>query len=204
MKPIRGFTLLELMVAIGIFALVSAIAYGSLTRLLADRERLESEHEFWRTLSLTFTRLEDDLSQVRNRQVKNVIGSKLPAFQGQPTDTRMTAAPSVEFTRGGVITFDSGPRSDLQRIGYRLVDGTLKRIVWPVLDQAPQSVPQEVPMLKNVQEFRVRFLYSSAGSAGVWLDQWPGAGTDDPPTGIEVKLTLTGRGEFTRLFLVNG
>ena len=201
MKPSRGFTLLELLVAIGIFALVSAIAYGSLTRLLADRERLESEHVFWRNLALTFTRLEDDLSQARERSVRDVGGSALPAFLGQPTDTRATAAPSLEFTRGGVITFDSGPRSDLQRIGYRLEDGTLKRIVWPVLDRAPQSVPQEVPILKNVAEFRVRFFTSD----GVWLDQWPGAGISTTlPRGVEVKLTLTGRGEFTRLYLVNG
>lgn len=202
MKSNRGFTLLELMVAIGIFALVSAIAYGSLTRILADRERLEQEHEFWSALSLTFARLQDDLSQARGRTVRDVIGVTLPAFLGQPTDTRANAAPSLEFTRGGVITFDSGPRSDLQRIGYRLEDGTLKRIVWPVLDRAPQSVPQEVPLLKNVEEFSVRFFSSS----GVWLDLWPGegAGAPLPPAGVEVKLTLTGRGEFTRLFLVNG
>jgi len=39
MKRHSGFTLLELMVAIGIFALVSVIAYGSLDRLLNDRQR---------------------------------------------------------------------------------------------------------------------------------------------------------------------
>ena len=42
MKRISGFTLLELMVAIGIFALVSVIAYGSLYRLLHDRQRLDA------------------------------------------------------------------------------------------------------------------------------------------------------------------
>ena len=201
MKRNSGFTLLELMVAIGIFALVSVIAYGSLNRLLNDRQRLDSEHEFWRTLSLSFTRIEDDFSQARERTVRDAIGNPLPAFQGQPTDTRATGSPSVEFTRGGVLTFDSGARSDMQHIAYRLVDGTLKRMVWPVLDQGPQSTPQEFPLLTHVEEFRVRFF----APAGVWLDQWPGQGINEVlPRGVEIKLTLTGRGEFTRFFLVSG
>lgn len=201
MKRPRGFTLLELLVAIGIFALVSAIAYGSLIHLMNDRAHLEAEQEFWRTLSLAFTRMDDDFSQARDRTIRDNIGFTQPAFRGQPTDTRATGAPSVEFTRGGVLTFSSDARSDLQRVAYRLEDGTLKRLVWPVLDQAPQTTPLEMPLLKDVEAFRVRF-YSASGA---WLDQWPAeGGTEDLPRGVEVTLTLKGRGEFKRLFLVNG
>jgi general secretion pathway protein J len=189
------------LVAIGIFALISAIAYGSLTRLMVDRERLQSEQEFWRRLSLTFARMEEDLSQARERSVRDVIGFTQPAFRGQPTDTRALAPPSVEFTRGGVLTFSGGARSDLQRVAYRLVDGTLQRLTWPVLDLGPQTTPAETPLLNNVEEFRVRFY----APAGTWLDVWPTEGINDPlPRGVEVKMTLKGRGEFTRLFLVNG
>jgi general secretion pathway protein J len=201
MKPHRGFTLLELLVAIGIFALISAIAYGSLTRLMADRERLQAEQAFWSRLSLTFARLEEDLSQARERGVRDVIGFLQPAFRGQPTDTRASSPPSVEFTRGGVLTFSDGARSDLQRVAYRLDEGTLKRLVWPVLDLGPQTEPVETPLLSDVEEFRVRFY----APAGAWLDVWPTEGISDPlPRGVEVKITLKGRGEFTRLFLVNG
>jgi len=168
---------------------------------MSDRARLQSEQEFWRVLSLTFTRLEDDLSQARERSVRDVIGFTQPAFRGQPTDTRAIAAPSMEFTRGGVLTFSAGARSDLQRVAYRLVDGTLKRLTWPVLDQGPQTVPLETPLLNNVEEFRVRFY----APAGAWLDLWPAEGIGETlPRGVEVKVTLKGRGEFTRLFLVNG
>ena len=201
MKRYSGFTLLELLVAIGIFALISAIAYGSLTRLMADRERLQAEQEFWRGLSITFTRFEEDLAQARERSVRDVIGFTQPAFRGQPTDTRAVGAPSVEFTRGGVSTYSDGARSDLQRVAYRLVDGTLMRLTWPVLDLGPQTTPLETPLLNNVEEFRVQFI----GSAGVRLGVWPAQGSSETlPRGVEVKVTLKGRGEFTRLFLVNG
>lgn len=202
-KRSRGFTLLELLVAIGIFALVSAIAYGSLARFMDDRARLDTEHEFWRGLSLAFSRMEDDLSEARERSIRDNIGFKQPAFRGQPTDTRSSGSPSLEFTRGGVLTFDSGARSDLQRVAYRLTDdGILKRLVWPVLDQGPETKPQEQTLLTDVEDFRVRFY----GPGGIWLDFWPAAGnvTDILPRGVEITLTLKGRGEFKRLFLVNG
>ena len=200
MKNTRGLTLLELLVAISIFAIISAMAYGGLARVLQDRDRLEVGHEFWRGLSLTFARLEEDLSQARSRTVRDIMGFSQAALRGQPTDTRAMGSPSLEFTRGGVLTFDAGARSDMQRVGYRLVDGTLQRLLWPVLDQAPQTKPLELPLLNHVEEFHVRF-YSSSG---VWLDLWPPQGSNDPLRGVEIKLTLTGRGEFTRLFLVNG
>jgi general secretion pathway protein J len=189
-------------VAIGIFALVSAIAYGSLAHFMDDRARLDTEHAFWRGLALAFSRLEDDLSEARERTIRDTIGFKQPAFRGQPTDTRSTGLPSLEFTRGGVLSFDSGARSDLQRVAYRLTDdGILKRLVWPVLDQGPQTTPLEQTLLTNVEDFRVRFY----GPNGVWLDFWPAAGVNDVlPRGVEITLTLKGRGEFKRLFLVNG
>lgn len=200
MKRAAGFTLLELLVAIGIFALTSAIAYGSLIRLMHDRERLESEHQFWRALSIVFARLEEDLSQARERQVRDLIGFPQPAFQGQPTDARALSAPALEFTRGGVLALGGG-RSDLQRVAYRLDDGALKRLTWPVLDRGPQTAPVETVLLTQVQEFRVRF-YSPTGA---WLDLWPDANNNVVlPRGVEIKLTLTGRGEYTRLLLING
>ena len=201
MKRLLGFTLLELLVAIGIFALTSAIAYGSLMRLMSDRQRLESEHQFWRALSLTFTRLEEDLSQARERSVRDVIGFPQPAFRGQPTDARALATPSMEFTRGGVLSLGGGARSDLQRVGYRLDEGRLKRLTWPVLDLGPQTTPQEMSLLDQVEEFHVCF-YASTGAC---LPLWPDPnGKEVLPRGVEVKLILPGRGEFTRLFLVNG
>lgn len=196
----RGFTLLELVVAVAVFALFSIMAYGALDQVLAHRDRVQAEQEFWRALSLTFLRLEEDLAQARPRPVRDVDGEQLPPLRGQPTDTRQLAEPSLEFTRGGALVFGNGRRSDLQRVAYRLEDNVLLRLTWPVLDRAPQTEPVESPLIKDVETFTVRFYAPN----GTWIEQWSGDGPDKLPRAVEVTLELTGRGEFTRYFMVNG
>lgn len=196
----RGFTLLEVLVAVGIFALTSAMAYAGLTRMLETRERLNTEQQFWRTLTLAFTQIEDDLSQARPRTGRDTLGNPQPAFRGQPVDPRAVSEPSMQFVRGGVFVLGEGSGPDLVHVGYRLREGRLLRLIWPALDQAAVAEPREMPLLANVTALETRF----RATDGRWVDRWP-AGTDlkEVPGAVEVKFTVDGRGEFTRVFLVN-
>ncbi len=196
-----GLTLLELIVAVGVFALFSVMAYGALNRVLDQRDQIEQKQAYWRVLSLTFLRMEEDMAHARVRPVRDIDGTTLPSLRGQPTDTRALADPTLELTRGGVLVFSEGARSDLQRIGYRLEDNVLLRLTWPVLDRAPQTKPFESPLLKEVEAFEVRF-YSLGGN---WIDVWPVEElSEELPRGVEVTLTLTNGYEFKRVFFVNG
>lgn len=201
MQKQKGLTLLELVVAVAILALFSVMAYGALDQILTQRDHLEREQTFWRTFSLVMLRFQDDLSQARPRPVRDIDGNLLPPLHGQPTDTRALADPTIEFTRGGVLELNDGAHTVLQRVGYRLRDDTLLRLVWPVLDRSPQTQPSETLLLKEVESFTVRFF----GPTGDWLEQWPTEGVSDAlPRGVELTLRLQGRGEFTRFFVVNG
>ncbi len=212
-KAAPGFTLLELLVALSIFALVSAMAYGSLVQILQSRDRLEAERQFWRALSFTFWYLQQDLGQARERGVRDVDGSPLPALRGQPLDPRALGQPSLEFTRGGVPVLSNAVRSDLQRVAYRLSDGVLYRLTWPSLDRAPQSKPVEAPLLQDVEAFNLRFFNDNG-----WSEQWPPGepanavnspsnngsnGSPTLPRGVEVQIKFAHHDEFTRVFLVN-
>ena len=199
---IRGFTLLEVLVAVGVFAVFSALAYGSLTRLLESRDRIDSERVFWRDLALAFTQIEDDLSMARPRTVRDVYGNPLPAFRGQPVDPRPQGEPSLAFTRGGLFVLGNSTRPDLQRTGYRLHDGKLARLVWPALDQPTQIEPNSIVLLEHVTEMQVRFYVKDAG----WVDQWPqpNAPLTGLPAAVEFTLTLEGRGQVQRILRVNG
>lgn len=209
---ISGFTLLEILVAVAVFAIFSAMAYGGLMRLLDNRERIEVERTYWRELSLAFIRMEQDFSLARNRDVRDSDGTRQAPFKGQPTDPRALADPNVEFTRGGILVAN-GSTADLQRIGYRFMDGKVVRITWPVLDRAPLTKPVMTPFLLNVDEFEVRFFQANpqAGTStnvptGGWVDRWPPLGQSSNfaplPRAVQVTLSIKGRGKYKRVFLV--
>jgi general secretion pathway protein J len=199
---ISGFTLLEVLIAVAVFAIFSAMAYGGLMRLLDSRERVDAERAFWRDTAIGFYRLKQDFSLARNRPVRQNDGtlSTDAAFKGQPTDPRALGDPNVEFTRGGVYV-PNGFTADLQRVGYRVVDGTLMRLTWPVLDRAPMTKPVATPVLREVEEFEVRFYQN-----GAWIDRWPPLvqpGDAQPlPGAVEVTIALKDRGKYKRVFLV--
>jgi general secretion pathway protein J len=202
MRNRRGFTLLELLVALLIFGVFSALAYSGLGRLLDGRARLIDEQKTWQQLSQVFLRISDDVAHARPRAVRDEAGiALLPAFVGRPYDSRALADPSLEFTRGGELKYGVTAESDLRRVAYRLKDGSLYRITWPVLDRAPVTKYLEAPLIGNVETFDVRF----ADTSGNTVTTWPvgGANPNAPPPAVEVTLAVKGVGSFKRLFLVN-
>ena len=199
---VSGFTLIELLVALVIFGIFAVLAYAGLGRLLDGRGRLTEEQRVWQELSQVFLRISNDVAHARSRGVRDVSGVvSLPAFAGRPFDPRALGEPSLELTRGGELNYGGGSQSDLRRVAYRLKEGRLLRITWPVLDRAPTTVPLEAPLLGDVEIFELRFY----GETGESVDTWPAAasGADVPPRAVEVTLAVKGVGRFKRLFLVN-
>jgi len=200
----RGFTLIELLVALLIFGIFSMLAYTGLSNILDRRTRLTDEQRNWQALALVFLRISDDVAHARQREVRDEAGiSKIPSFVGRPYDSRALGEPSLDLTRGGELKYGIAAESDLRRVAYRLKDGQLLRITWPVLDRAPTTKPLETPLIGNVDAFEVRF-YTTGASVDT-VTNWPagGANPNAPPPAIEVNLTVKGMGSFKRLFLVN-
>ncbi len=200
MRTRHGFTLLEILVAISIFAVISAICYATLNRVIDDGKQLDAERAKWSALALAWTTIADDFSFVRDRSVRDIDGQKLPAFIGLPTDPRAVAPPSVEFTRGGMWVLASGTQEGIARIDYRLKDHELLRELWPNLDRAPSDKPVSRKLLDHVEEFDVRFL--TAG--GQWIDHWPESGNPVPalPRAVEVTLRTDDVDTITRILQV--
>ena len=195
-----GFTLIELLVALVIFAIFAVLAYAGLSRILDSRERLTQEQRVWQELSQAFLRISDDVAHARSRAVRDAGGFELRVFVGRLYDSRAVAEPSLELTRGGELNYGGAPRSDLRRVAYRLTEGRLVRITWPVLDRAPATEPLEAPLLADVETFELRFYDATGGP----VDTWPiPAGGPDVPRAMEVTLAVKGLGRFKRLFLVN-
>ncbi|MEQ6340862.1 MAG: type II secretion system minor pseudopilin GspJ [Gammaproteobacteria bacterium] len=200
-KARQGFTLIELVVALAIFAVVSALVYGGLRSVLDTRNRVEEQAARLAGLQTAFVLMARDAEQATARRIRDDAGGPQPAMRGATSNGNG----ALEFTRTGWNNPAGRARSTLQRAGYLVRDGKLLRVAWTMLDRGPGDRPQETVLLDKVKGFEMRFLDPQMK----WQLQWPLATTDNSsqvmlPRAIEVSVDVEGWGRIPRLFRVPG
>ena len=193
--PLRassGFTLLEVLVAVAVLAVMGLVAYQGLLGMAAGHQAMQREAESFRELVLTMQMLERDLRAALPRAVRDELGDPEPALAGGPR--------GLMFTRAGWSNPLGHARSNLQRVQYALDDRELSRLNWPVLDRAQASQPRREVLLAEVNGFEVEFL-ASAGD-GEWQRDWPPINQPAGawPVGVRVILTSEAHGTIERVF----
>ncbi|HEX6834233.1 MAG TPA: type II secretion system minor pseudopilin GspJ [Rudaea sp.] len=187
----RGFTLVELLVAVAVFAAMAALAYGGLAGVVRTRTELAQAQDDFRSLTRSVGLLERDLREAASRPVRDNNGRPLAAFVG--------ASDRVEFTRLGFANPQAEARSNLERVLYQLDGDTLERGNFAVLDRAPQTVPQIAKLRANTSALRLRYLDPQRG----WVDRWPRTDMDNPlqalPRAVEFRIETKDYGEVLRI-----
>lgn len=190
-----GFTLLEVLVVVVIFAILSVLAYGGLNAVLEQRQRtgllLERLHE----VQYAFRVIALDLYQINPRTIRDEIGDgRYAAFVADERSEYL-----LQFTRSGWSNPRGTPRSTLQRVAYRFEEDTLIRQYWHVLDRTLANTPVEGELLAGIEEIILRFM----DNGREWHETWPPGssrgGGDFRPLAIEVTLVLEDWGPITRL-----
>src|SRR5437899_2662647 len=176
-----GFTLLEVLIAIAIVALISLLGYRALAALSDSETKLAAEATRWRTLDLFFARLEGDLRQAMPRQAR-LSEAREPAWTGAADAAGNSA---LAFSRAGP-EFTLDPRSAGQRLAYRYRDGTVEVLYWASYDRPRGALPTAYTLLDGVARFELAYLTRR----GAWADAWPRTGERDLPRAIRVRLTL--------------
>ncbi|MEJ1340407.1 MAG: type II secretion system minor pseudopilin GspJ [Candidatus Sedimenticola sp. (ex Thyasira tokunagai)] len=188
-----GFTLLELLVAISIFTIMSMMAYGGLHTLLTTRDHTDRAAEQFAMLQSTFLFMQQDLAQAVGRGTRDEFGDNQPPFSGGNSDELLA------FVHGGAMGLES-VYMPLQHVAYRLDGEQLQRLSWPVLDRTQGSEPDILDLTDGVLGVAARFSHDE------WQDSWPqrDSGEDQPvlPRAVEVVLMTERWGEIRRTFLV--
>ena len=177
----RGFTLLEVLVAISILALIAVLGYRAIAALTDSETRLTAEATHWRTLDLFFARLEGDLRQAMPRPAR-LSDALAPAWVGSADATGNSL---LEFSRAGP-EFALEPDSAGQRLAYRLRNGVIEVLYWASYDRPRGLDPTPYTLLDGVTNFQLTYLTQG----GTWADTWPLAGEGPLPRAVKVDLTL--------------
>jgi general secretion pathway protein J len=199
-KNQQGFTLLELLVALAIFAVIAVMAYSGLDTVLTARSQTEQHATQLAHLQKAITWLGRDIEQYIERPIRDQYGDNQLSLQGTNSQ--------IELTRAGWRNPAQQQRSSLQRVAYHLENQTLSRSYWWVLDRAQDTHPIQINLLNNVVNLQLRYLDKSLR----WHEQWPPSDFSTTntntlpiiPKAIEVTLTVNEWGRITRLFRVTG
>jgi general secretion pathway protein J len=195
---VRGFTLLELLVAITILSIVSVIAWRGLDSLVSTRERLEPEADDVRSLLTTFGQMERDLAQVPNPRFLGLANS--------PINVSVTdGVAMLQLVRIAPVAADRP--TEVQTVYYRVVDGTLMRQATPALpafEPTPADRLETARLLPQVKTMQIR----TWSPAGGWVDPSisdPSGNTPQPGAvtpGVEITLERSNGKIFRRVLLV--
>jgi general secretion pathway protein J len=202
----RGFTLVEVMIAIFVAAIMFAIGYGAINQALIDRGAINVSQERVTEIQRGIRVVAQDFAQMTPRGARDTSGNGeliAAVVADARTDTLVT------FTRTGWSNPAGIQRPSEQRVRYRFVDGSLVREHWLSVDPALNTAPRQRVLMTKVKSVEIRFLDPVSRE---WSTDWPKSaltGQLSPaqldlmltrPLAIEFTVVLEDWGRVVRLF----
>jgi general secretion pathway protein J len=191
----RGFTLVEILVAIAILAVMTALAYGGYNQLSRQSDMANERMQRARAIQNAVLRLAQDFEELEPRPVREPIGAGVqPALY-----VGAKSGGLVQLTRAGWANPAGIGRPTLQRVQYSLDGGKLIREQRAVLDAVLDDEPVKIELLDNVKNVHIEFLDVQQQ----WSPDWPRAGAPAAlrarPLAVRFDLELEDWGTITRI-----
>jgi general secretion pathway protein J len=177
----RGFTLVEMLVALTVFALLAAAGVGILRASVDTQSVVEERLTDVSAVARLHAVIASDLGQAVARPTRDSSGER-PAFLGD--------SGSLQMVRTGWSNPDAEPRSSLQRVAWRLGPEGLVRTGYRRLDGADQaSNGQPAIVVRSLEQ--VAFRYRSL--AGDWTSVWQATAEEPLPAAVEMTIKPSGQ-----------
>lgn len=193
----NGYTLIEIMIALVIFAILAVITSTAMYQAFNTRARLNIQADMLSKMQLALTLMSRDFEQVAQRPIRANDLQALPAFIGQKG--------YVEFTRGGIVNPQAlEQRSTLKRIAYLCENNHLIRRSWESLDTPNRNNFEDIELINSIKECSFAFLTKNKQV----LDEWQANAlqhdqkNDFFPIAIRIHLTIEGWGDMSTLFII--
>ena len=190
-----GFTLLEILIALFIFTILSLILGTALRNVINVQFATEKKAERLSDLQMALLMMSRDIEQTVNRSVMSATAQEEPALQGDMQ--------GFNFTHTGFANpLGTLNRSVLSRTAYHWSGDILTRTTWAVLDLAPDTQSHSRALLSHVLNARFDYL----DQEGHFHSQWPleeGQSQQALPKAIKLELTLAQWGKISQIYVIS-
>lgn len=187
MRDERGFTLVEMLVALSIFAAIAAMGVGLLRSSVDTQDAVQERLKAMGGVNRLRAVMANDLAQAVQRSTRGPAGEAVPAFIGSST--------GFAFVHGGAGAQDGSPRPTIERVAYAKVGAEWRRATQPMLDGT--ALGEGDRLIADIASVAVRY----RDERGNWSEVWNSEPGDRLPRAVEVRMGRTGREALTMLFL---
>lgn len=195
MKKSKGFTLIEILIALAVFAILATITTSIIYNAFTTRDRVNTQSESLSKLQFAISLIQQDTIQIVERSIRSNEMRLFSAFIGQVN--------YLEFTRDGVPNPNSiEKRSTLKRIAYVCEKGSLLRRTWSSLDMINRSNYEDKSLLEHLTDCHFGYLNQSLQVLPEWREQAVNLNQhlEIFPRAIQVNMTLPKQGQINLLF----
>jgi general secretion pathway protein J len=196
-RPASGYTLIEVIIALAVFAILSTMSASVMLQAFKTKARLAEETERINKLELAVALVRRDVEQILNRSIRGNEMHLFPPFIGESNYT--------EFTRGGYVNPNATVQSStLKRVALICKDQSLTRRSWATLDSPARSDRQDKVLLNDLDGCTLSYVSQSQEILSAWRPYAVSQGQKNAsiPAGIQLTLQLKHLGKVDILFSI--
>ncbi|WP_462157054.1 type II secretion system minor pseudopilin GspJ [Pseudoalteromonas sp. GB56] len=199
LKTAKGFTLIEVLVALAIMAFIIGATHQIFESTTKAKEFSEKTLDELSRMQTVYRMFEQDFSQITKRAVRNEAGDFQDGYLLHERYLFGSELDGIAFVRTGWT--NPGyllPRSELQAVAYRVQEGRLERLYRLYVDQLDSTEPRVQVLIEGVEDFSFEFFDSDSQK---WQPQWQ---KEQLPKAVAVTLMLEDSEPIRRAFLLAG
>ena len=189
----QGFTLIEMLLSLAIFGMLGLATHSVLNSTMLARDAVVAQNDSLTSIQRAFTILESDFVQLAQRHAR--IDGEAPSEKLFHAEEYLFDSENIGFafvkdgwTNPAMVL----PRSEMQPVAYRLIEGNLQRLYFNFVDSDIGTEPRVQPMMEGIESITLDYFYDKE-----WKKELPENGL---PKLIKFTLVTKTYGEISRTF----
>lgn len=188
MKDSKGFTLVEILIALAIFSIMAAITSSVLYSVFNAHDKTTKQAITISKMQIAFVLIERDLSQILYKPIKTSLGKE---------NSVIGLEDEVTFSRGGFNNpLAEKKQSSLIRIAYYLKNQKLKRSSYSAVNLENTANKQVDTLLEGVSQLQFHYIDENRIAKTQWYDK-------KLPTAIRITIHSSHFGDLSQIYTLN-